>query len=657
MAVNTGKNEFDALASGLSAATAAPQPNVGAQPQGGAQQAQPEFKQNFAGSTGNNPRAEAGRGLLNMAKRSVSFNPMGAKVQAFFTAFEELIGGIPNLSNNEQTYKLMTFEGASNGVRANALLLTLAFDKFVAVYPWLVEDAIEPLQDKVYNFPNQPSINIPQLTEELVTSATAVPEAIRRYVEYAFNGKQVVVIDGLVLPSILEAHNTAQLERVLSRAIDALEYARDILKSEVPRFTILRRAADEQLVIRQDFNAQGIFATATGLPVRSDINIKMLVNKSTNKASSLGENVSAPFSIARMHMELMYIGDKQPMGQPMYNHYGQPILPPLFQPYAIINSLDNQFFGATLESQLLAISTAASVIPNQAWVNAYKPNYALPEFGTDPRDIGAITLDVNFPGEPLGYTNTKEQGFNLHQFIQRYLNPNPIFQMDIAEFGDLTYLQRVWLEASGVTGDVELTNRANAIIVDAANYLTDGIFSRYWTTNKPVVVNQVGRIELGHFTNEKGERHDLHEIDYLYLANRANVESARDYMNSLDPNFAPEIVRFDMRRRIYEVWAPGYELTGFAQRLTLDSDFVIALDRALKEAGGHAVIETFHNVGQTVERGYINQIVGVGMNQISQFSQGGYNPGFNMGGMPNQTWRTYNAQQAPMYNYGAYQPR
>lgn len=612
------------------------------------QQPQPQPQPNATAVDYNTPESKRGKGLLNLPKRSVSYNPMGYSLQSYFKTLERILEGIDATNLIEHKFVLSTFDGASNQVRANAILVSLVTDKQAVVYPLLVATAIQALPDKVYNLQGLGAVSVPQLPEELLSSTTVVNHAIRGFVKSRFTNREVTVVDGLVLPESLNPEDEVQLERVLARAIDTLEYSYQRLIGRPDRFTIIQKEPDQRLVIRQDFNGQPT-ATSTGLPLRNDLAVKMTVEKGNNNNSpdAFGREESSYFSTAQVHFELMWTG---PQGFQQLNPYTQPVPGPIFQPYAIINSLNNEFFGATLETQLLSLTSVASIVMSGNWINVYKPNMALgTEYGSDPKDIGAITLDENLPGQKPAYCKTKEPGFNLLQFMQQYVNGSVIFQIDVPELGDLTYIQKIFLEASGATGDDSVTQRANSTIIDAANYLTDGAFSNYWNLGESIFVEEVGRVELGYYIDEKGNKRDLHEWDYLRFLNLVGLEAARQYSESINPNFGSDVYRFDKRRRLYDTYVPGYVITGFARRLTINSNFLVALDAAIKASGGPIEIVT-HVFGQpTQQRAYINQFSGLNAQQLTGFRQGGF--GFGQQNQQNVSWRNYN----PGYNgFGRY---
>ena len=637
------------------------QPQNQAQPQAGAQQgwaaeAQPQAQPY--------PQYEPA-GLLAYANQyDVPFNSINGKIQAFLNAFTEVSKDIPRLARNQDSWEILTFDGPSNESAVSCLLYVRRGGPHAVVYAFLIQESMEQLPDRQYTTQTyngeQVTVMVPQITEELFIGDTTLSQRIGQYVLNSYAGKGVIkhvhVIAALNLPPELDPVNKQQLSRILFYANEATESALAILGKTYRPFSLRDKKPDEILRLSYDYN-QGQVATAAGLPVRSDLAIRLYVQKDRKQnANQLGYVGNQLFSIANGYMTLMYTGQQvSPMAGMM--PYGQPQLNPMFQPAFVINRLENQFGGATLETQLLALATVANLNNNGMWMSLYRPNYAITEPLQDPKDIGNLTVIANYPGENLCYTNTKEQGFNMAYYLAKYLHQGLMFFMDIPELGELNYLQRNFLQAAGISSRPEDAAEANRRILDAANVVTCGILSKYYPNNDPVVINDIGRIEQGYFVNERGEMRDLSEIDALSLVVRTNADTnvVNDFIDSFNPRLGDEIGRFARRKRIYDTYFSGYQIRGYARRLTIRPEFLTALGRALAEAGGVIHVEQNFHVGQTVDRGYHNQALVLAPNAVAGYVQGYSTGGFN--GQQNVLWRNYVAPQGVQYNYGVTQPQ
>lgn len=651
----TGKNDFSALSaetSGVKPTEAAYRAEAGAQ----ASAAQPNFT---AGVNANQPAStlngKRGTGLLNGIRRTVPYNQTGARVASFLTAFEKVVKEqLVDLDSDRDNWEFKIFDGPTNRSAVSAILFIRDYNSHVAVFPWVIQDPDHSLADKVLQIPamyNTPAttIQIPQLTEELLTSDGELGQAIVKYVASLpkYTNREVLLVTGRVIPTKLEPSNEAQIRSIIYYASDALESSLIALDSNREHFNITMKSPDENLVARMEFNP-GLSATSVGLPVRNDLAVRLSVVEKAAK-NSLAMNRQLPFSATRTWGELIYTGGNPQfaqMAQAGMMGYGfNPAMMsnPMFRPAIVISSMDNQFEGGSLETQLLALNSAVLLATNNNWWNLFRPNHAITTIGADPQDIGMITADVAYPGEELGYTNTKAEGFNFAQFMMKYIESDVLIKLDVDELGDLTYLQQPFLYVSGVSGNPQDQATANEIICQACNHLTDGNFAKYWSGKDPIVVDS-DRIEVGYYVNDKGELRPLSEIDYRYIANLIDINVARDFQDSFNSQIYPDDkVRFSKRKAIYDMYFAGsYEITGFARRLTFNSAFIVALSQAMNDANGVIAIEHNYNNNATVERGNRNSILGIQPNQIGQFVYGGYNYG-NGQQATIGVWRNYNS--------------
>ena len=184
----TGKNDFSAL----SAETSGVKPNEAAyRAEAGAQAAaaQPNFT---AGVNANQPantlNGKRGTGLLNGIRRTVPYNQTGARVASFLTAFEKVVKEqLVDLDSDRDNWEFKIFDGPTNRSAVSAILFIRDYNSHVAVFPWVIQDPDHSLADKVLQIPamyNTPAttIQIPQLTEELLTSDGELGQAIVKYV-------------------------------------------------------------------------------------------------------------------------------------------------------------------------------------------------------------------------------------------------------------------------------------------------------------------------------------------------------------------------------------------------------------------------------------------------------------------------------------------
>lgn len=622
-------------------------PTAGYQPQVSAQtagfQAQPE----------NNPWAQfTGTGLLtNLNGLDVPYNTASSRVSSFHTAFTEVANNITQLMQHQNYWDLLIFDGSQHQATASALLFARRdpANHTATVYAFLIQDANTQLPDKQHNtFFNgqQITINLPQLTEELITADDYIATRIVNYVAKTYANRDVSEVffaGGRVLQKELEPTNKQQIARCLFYANYATQTFLADLAGVQSELSLAAKRNDESIRIKVDFNA-GLVADAVGRPERSDINIRTLVQRNVQGGrvhQSLGQVENKFLSSVSAFLTFAHNPQQTPV---MPQYYGQPVLHQSWLPSIVITSLDNQFDRASLSTQLLALASSAVMTRTNFLMEALRPNYAITQPGEDPRDIGNLTTIENYPGEQLGFTDTKSKDFNLGDFIQRHLQPSLKFYLDVEEAGDLTYIQRPFIEAAGAGVDSKVQQQANAMILEAAQILTAGHFAEEWKQHngEQFFYSEVGRIELGDWVDQQGNVRDLREIDTLSAIVRMGPEKANEFIDSFNFSIYPdEMLRFNIRRELYDAYFTGYTIRGFARRLTVNPNFLQALLRAVEKASPNITTDQQWYSGNQINRGYQNQILGVPLNSITAFNHGGYVAA--NGQVVNNQWRQFQA--------------
>lgn len=241
----------------------------------------------------------------------------------------------------------------------------------------------------------------------------------------------------------------------------------------------------------------------------------------------------------------------------------------------------------TIPAQLLALMPALSLRENNTWFQAFRPtSIAGNEF--DMHDIGAIGIECNFENNPSGYgirIDTKKDSFkpeHLGQLITMAVRPGLMLSLDVSECGPDTPHNGVFAAAA------ENNARANEAIINAANHLTNGAFSKYFPANGRVAVDEYNRIHLGHYEDRQGIKRDLRNADYLAILNMIGEKDpvvARDWSDTFARTNFPLNQRLAARKRILMGLFNNVVITGFARRVTFEPAFIEALVKGCQEAG------------------------------------------------------------------------
>jgi len=389
---------------------------------------------------------------------------------------------------------------------------------------------------------------------------------------------------------------------------------------------------DSYLTVRTTFGNPQI-NNATNQPIRSDIVIDFSaapINQGGQQPQQTVERVS---SIARISGFMDLVWDPAQMPQ---NIYYQPTQQNSFQRYAA------RFVGTALEStslltipaQLLALLPALSLRENNQWVQAFR-SHGFSD-GVDMHDIGAIGIEVNFDNAPSGFgsrIDTRADSFkpeHLHKLIASTVRPGLILSLDVPECGPETWYNEVFsAAASGHPG-------ANKAIIDAANCLTNGIFSKYFGGGQ-VALDEYNKIHLGHYTDRQGVRRDIRDIDYLAIMNLVGEKDPsiiRDWSDTfLKTNYDLRL-RLAGRKKIITGIFSDVVFTGFARRVTFETSFIEALAKSSIEAGLNIrSVTSYADLGsyERATAGFAGQTLMSG-DMTGLFNRGGLGNATPMGG-------------------------
>lgn len=340
---------------------------------------------------------------------------------------------------------------------------------------------------------------------------------------------------------------------------------------------------DCSLVVRTTFESAQIH-DAVGQPIRSDVVIDFSAAPQQNNAMNQ-QGVERVSQISTVHGFLDLVWD--PM-QPIANVYSMP-QQQSFQRYAarfVMTALESNSL-LTIPAQLLALIPSLTLRENNTWVQAFRPK-PFNEKGVDLRDIGAIGIEVNFEGNASGYgqrVDTKADSFKpemLGKLISATVRPGLILSLDVPECGPQTWYNGVFAAAA------EGNPKANQLIIEAANTLTNNAFSKYFPSNGRVALDENNRIHLGSYRDRNDVRRDIRDIDYLAVMNMVGEKdplAVRDWSDTILKTNYPLTQRLAARKRIITALFNDVQFTGFARRVTFEAEFIESLARACNDAG------------------------------------------------------------------------
>lgn len=414
----------------------------------------------------------------------------------------------------------------------------------------------------------------------------AVKNAVRREFPTA---ARLLDAEAEVLP---QGYNFEDTNLVRATLVSAFNAATTILNSSASDFkdVSLPKDADKLNVQARLLFNQPEVSDSVGNPVRCDVRIDFteVVGQQQQQAADTlrslnsGEAVNTLFTVGGF-MDLVW----NPVNNGVYNPYMQyqqvaqasPSMPWKYQARMVITHIDPAL--TTIPGILLGLASVLQLPENNNWMGGFKHPYSE---GIDLHDIGAIGLEVNV--DPTSTTgigtrfDTRSDSFkdyNLATLLATFLRPEVLISMDVEECGSTTWLTSPLLSAA--RGNVE----ARQAIISAARMLTNGKFE--YTGN--VVDPDNNRIHLGYYT-EKGVRHDIRTIDHLAILNMLgdkDSKAAGAWSDTFARTDFPLEVRMHHRKKILDGLLTNPVYTGFAQRITFDPAFLIALAKGINAAG------------------------------------------------------------------------
>lgn len=255
---------------------------------------------------------------------------------------------------------------------------------------------------------------------------------------------------------------------------------------------------------------------------------------------------------------------------------------------------------------LLSLSTALALRNPQIWYQSFRP-VQTGRKEIDMTDVGALNIEGNIPvpvpggagyaPDPSGFgrpIDTKDDSFRTEQLgllLSTLFHKEPMFAIDIQEYGPQTHYLSVFAEAARQEG-----HAARERIFNAANILTNGEFERHFPKNGQIFATQSERIHAGTWVDYMGNTRDLRDFDYLAVANllgQRHPQILKDFSDTFLRTDWHEWIRLEQRQRIIQQLSNDTaKFTGFFQRLTFSADFLRALDNAISTHNLRVMIRT-----------------------------------------------------------------
>ena len=410
-----------------------------------------------------------------------------------------------------------------------------------------------------------------------------------------FPNKTIHYADGCIIPASFNAADQTMVEKLAMNVALACstELAiasptfRDFNLSEVTKDTLLAEIS----VSRQQTE------DILGNPIRSDVAVRF-----SSKRSNAGPNKYTSVNAGDKDLVISQISGFvdlvwNPLApQNTFNYYPTQQNAPSqkFAARLCITDLSSEF-TRTPAGILLALSTAFALRDDNNWIQVFRPS-ATTTKEVDRFDIGALNIEGNTMNDPSGIGErviTKSDNFTLQQlgmFVGALIQPGIMVSLDCPEVAPQSWYLNVFAAASsGSPG-------ARRVIIDSANALTNGNFSKHFQDSSPIFVDINNRVHLGYFVDRNGVKQDIRGIDYLAVANiigERDVAFLKDFSDTYLRTEYPIEQRLDARKKmIMAITDESAVFNGYAQRVTFSNAFLMALALAVKETGVDVRVST-----------------------------------------------------------------
>lgn len=341
-------------------------------------------------------------------------------------------------------------------------------------------------------------------------------------------------------------------------------------------------APDSRLHIAVKFTPSQI-QDMVGSPMRSDVTVNFTSSrqKEAKFASVNSGNRDLTLNEVSGFVDLV-----PTMAPQMPGGYGYG-MPPMgatqrYTARLVLTNLSSNF-AYTPGGMLLAILTAMQVGENNNWTQAFRPLATRPG-ELDMRDIGALNIEANIMNEAGEYgtpVDTKAEDFDLRalgQLVGNLVRPGMMVSLDCPIAGPQTWYTSIFRGASNNIPE------ARAVMLNAANQLTNGNFEKIFPHNSPVFVDQGNRVHLGHWTDVKGIKRDIRDFDLLAVCNlqgRQNPRQIREWAKTfVDTTMTMEARLQKRKQMIMAMSGETAVFTGFAERVTFSGAFLDAFSKA-----------------------------------------------------------------------------
>lgn len=530
-------------------------------------------------------------------QREISLSPHGNALVNFHNAFQESMLRFKNTK-----YETIMLDNTSKDILIPLYIIAQKDNSTgnVAFYIYAIEAGIGPITPEIRKGNGMGrDISIDRVASDGINAHTIA--IAREAVGLKFPKCNIHEANGLVVLRDADITKENVIDYIIRVGFTAMDACLMALSPDFKPFSFIpqiQKGLNSVNVTTIFKGVEGTIIDPLGQPTRSDVIVNTTEGgqqKQFSNIISLDQSQTMPFMSGRAYIDLLYINNLE-IGK---TGLLQPIVPRV-----MITDAETKI--PSLELQLWClVNTFGALIVNDQWQEAFKTKYANSQ-DVDLHDIGGIGVAIPFHlianpqmfnscvarNQPEGeYVDTKAATFGDNEFNNMMMygvRNTPIFSMQISHMGSYAWRDNIYCRA---TGNDASAHEANATIMRAVDHMTGGAFSSIYVGNGRAVSFEQNLVHLGYWTDKKGNRRDVREIDFLAILNyfrtidpRQAFEKALQYCRTFLDAGTSDIERLTERAQIVnQICNPT--LTGRASIATFEPDFIKAFIQAISKVG------------------------------------------------------------------------
>lgn len=511
--------------------------------------------------------------------------------------------GVP-AETKRNLFKVIPMDGSLARSSQSSLLVvlpaTIGAERFALTYILLIEQSgdvqTRPLVERGETFD---ALVLPEdhLTETYIN-------IVRDQAQAAVGGTARVVGNQVILADTFTHRTEKEMEQIVAHIYDnAMEAicgfrenmidAKSGSRSSQFRVSPDKMGKGSRLEVAFDYSGKQIVDTS-GLPVRSDVTTNLYYSEPNGDDNLFSRTKMGDI---RCGLDLFVSYDED--GESQQRRFGgrrrrgRDIEAPFWQAVLNINAVGSGDFPYSLELSQLLIAQAVQQSNDYRWATMLRPRSTMAEGLKPLTSLGHLFL-MN-PDEEAACV-AKDIGPNisdndLADYLDLTVKPDVAFGMTVPSSGEKSWVLSIYERIAIAEPGSELDDLIDLLHASAdvltGNRFSDALAKRNLGNDYRPVYTTGSRTLLGTWTDDNQNRRDIREWNVPALLARVgekNLDLVQDFQATFEDT--RRSIEFNLAERyaILRKVVPGLHVTGTAEQLAFDLDYLIALQDALDGA-------------------------------------------------------------------------